>query len=314
MLAVVEHEQHVALPQRVDQLTRHVSRTFGPHVERRRDSGRHQLGIAHRGQLDEPDPVARAADDMLGYPQREARLAAAARARQGDEPLPLQQRAHCTRLGLAAHEAREVRGQVVERAIDRPKWTSDILQAGAAYVEHLLEPPEVLQPMLTQVAEPDPGWDVLAESKSCRRRHEHLATVANCHQSCNPIDGRPEEVIVPSCALTRMDCHPRPDWDGWRPWFLLQRELCRGRGAYAVGRRLEHRTERVTDGLEDDTTATFNGTMQQRVVARERHFHRVGVVFPHPSAVLDVREQERHDGPHGHRKSLHHRQLGRSAG
>ena len=122
--------------------------------------------ITQGGQLDEPDPVARAVDDMLGYPQREARLATAARARQGDEPLPLQQRAHCTRLGLAAHEAREVRGQVVERAIDRPKRTSDILQSGSTHIEHLLRPVEALQAMFTQVAEPDACRDELAESQS----------------------------------------------------------------------------------------------------------------------------------------------------
>ena len=115
-----------------------------------------QLGIANRGQLDEPHLVAGAADDLLRDPQREARLAAAARTRQGDEPLLARSSARdFARLGLAAHEARELRGQVVARPLDRPKRASDVLQAVGTHVEHLLGPAEILQPMLTQVAEPD---------------------------------------------------------------------------------------------------------------------------------------------------------------
>ena len=155
-----------------------------------------------------------------------------------------------------------MRGQVVARPVHRPERTSHVLQALAADLEHLLGPAEVLQPVLTEVSQRDAGRDVLAERESSRSRHEHLPAVADRHQSRDPIYRRPEEVVISSCALTRVDRHSHANGHGCRPQLLLQRQLSRGRGANAIGRGGEHGAERVTDRLEDDATAFFDGASQ----------------------------------------------------
>ena len=92
---------------------------------------------------------------MLGDSQREARLAAAARTGQGDEPMLARSSARTSRTSVSRPtKLVSWRRQVVARPLDRPKRTGDVVQAGGTHIEHLLGPAEVLQAMLTQVAEP----------------------------------------------------------------------------------------------------------------------------------------------------------------
>ena len=82
VLAVVEDDEAALVLEGVQERFEIVA--LGPLAEQERiqHCPWDPLGVAHRGQLHEPDSLATAVEDLGGDLQREARLARAARARQ----------------------------------------------------------------------------------------------------------------------------------------------------------------------------------------------------------------------------------------
>jgi hypothetical protein len=109
VLAVVQHQQHLAPADVLDQpLGR---RGAGPvdQAERRGDRPRHQRPFGQGGQLDPPHAVLEVARRAhpLGHRQRQARLAGPADAGERDQPAGGQQLLDLRHLALAADEARQ---------------------------------------------------------------------------------------------------------------------------------------------------------------------------------------------------------------
>src|SRR4030095_4402066 len=99
-------------------------------------------------------------------------------------------------------------------------------------------------------------------------------------------------------AVTHLDCarvkrHAHAELRPFGPRFAMQRPLRLERRGKRIGRRVERRAEGVATRLEDVTVVIGDAVAQQRIVARERGAHRLGVRFPEPRAALDVGEEQR---------------------
>src|SRR5207249_3386799 len=107
-LAVVDHEQQMLLPDLGNDEVERVALGAQPHPERSRGLLHHQRPVRDRGELDE----ANAALECLLAPrcelERETRLTCAARARECQQPGPLERGDQLSELSLAADEARQL--------------------------------------------------------------------------------------------------------------------------------------------------------------------------------------------------------------
>jgi hypothetical protein len=88
VLAGVEHEQDFPVRQVRRELSERVAGRLVRQAEHRRHGARQQLGVAQRGQLDQPAAVREGFPGQAGGTQRQAGLAHAARAAQRDQPVP----------------------------------------------------------------------------------------------------------------------------------------------------------------------------------------------------------------------------------
>ena len=116
VLAVVEQEQLLAIPDVPGE--RDLGGAVGgePRVQGLGDRGPDQLGLAERRQLHRPDPVGEVLEPLPGELERESRLAATAGAGQGEEPRVAQQRGDLGQLALPADEARQLLGRLLGRS------------------------------------------------------------------------------------------------------------------------------------------------------------------------------------------------------
>ena len=113
MLAVVEHEQLLAVGQAVgDRVDEFDTCGFGD-AESVGQRPYHLGGIGHRGQLRQPHTIARLADGGLRRPQGQSGLAHAAGAGEGDESGARQEPGDLAELLLPTDERRELGRQVV---------------------------------------------------------------------------------------------------------------------------------------------------------------------------------------------------------
>jgi hypothetical protein len=117
VLAVVEAEQRAARGELARQRRQRPLDGLDEHAERARDLLGHVLGDT--GELDPPDPV-RPAPGLAGRGlRRQARLARAAGAADGHQPLAREQAVQVGQLVTAADEARQLDRQVVRRGVER---------------------------------------------------------------------------------------------------------------------------------------------------------------------------------------------------
>jgi hypothetical protein len=86
VLAVVQHDQQLTIGKRQHKPRRRRGHVSFRNTQGLRDAGRDQRRIGERGKLDQPGTVAEASLSKRRHPQREAGLAASARAGQRDDP------------------------------------------------------------------------------------------------------------------------------------------------------------------------------------------------------------------------------------
>ncbi len=112
MLAIVQHEQHAAVPQRRGEFD---ERRFGPDLEPEGggDGAGHQPRLADRGDVHPPHSVLVARDLRLGDRQSDGSLSDAAGAHDGEAAMLGKQRRELGDLVGPADQARHGRGQVV---------------------------------------------------------------------------------------------------------------------------------------------------------------------------------------------------------
>ena len=114
VLEVVQLQEHLLVAQvLLEQLARAAPARLGQ-AQAPGDGGRHQPLVAQRGQVDERHPVGVALGQPSGGGQRQPRLAAAAHARQRDQPRLGQQVRDRRQLRLPPDEAGQGRWQVAQ--------------------------------------------------------------------------------------------------------------------------------------------------------------------------------------------------------
>jgi hypothetical protein len=109
LLEVVEHQQRSPLAQKARHSLFDAAALDIPHPKRLRDARRDERGVAHGGEGDEPDAVREGVGGRRGHRERQAGLADAAGAGQGQQAhvVAAQQRGGVGDLALAADQRRQ---------------------------------------------------------------------------------------------------------------------------------------------------------------------------------------------------------------
>ena len=162
----------------------------------------HRRRVSDRRQLHEPHSAVEVGHQLGGDLHGQAGLADATHPDQGDQRVTSYQFGQVLHLGVTTHEARDLRRQVPGHAVDRAQGRKLDRQTVGADLEHPLDARQIPQAVLTQVPQIDPGHEPLG-----RAAHQHLATVADGHQPCRPVERRPEVVVGARFDLTRGDPH-----------------------------------------------------------------------------------------------------------
>jgi hypothetical protein len=196
-------------------------------------------------------------------------------------------------LGVAADERRRLGREVVRPEVERGQRRELRRQVRVRDLEDALRPAQVLESMLTQVAQRDAARQPATDERGGRVRQQDLAAVTGRHDPRRPVDGGPEVVATARLGLARVDPDADPDRARLRPLRREEPALGGGRGADRLDRRLEDRHEPVAGGLDDLAARVGNRGADDGVVLSEGRAHRQRVLLPQAGAVLDVGEEER---------------------
>ena len=236
VLAVVDHEQApLAGERRSDRIHR---RLVGLDTERPGERRRDEVRIAQRCERLPREPVGELLGGLGRRLEREAGLAAAAGAGEGDQPGPTREQPRDLRdLGAPADEGRGGDGEV--RTMDRPQRRevplSELVQADRLG--------EVLQPLLAEVVQgkrrgPEDtcgrgGEDDLPSVARLRRYAPHGARPGRCTSprrgAARPCAARPGRGAGPRRALRGSVVPPRPRRARRRTRRGTSRPACRPR-------------------------------------------------------------------------------------
>jgi hypothetical protein len=169
------------------------------HVERARERGQDELGIAKRRERDPVDPVGVAIGGEAGRLQGKARLPGAARAGEGEQARSFEERHDLGELGLPAEEGRRRHREV--RAVEA-------LEGREVSLAQLVDPlggGEVLEPVLAEIAQLD------LDQWSCRGRDEDLTSVAAGGDAGCPVDVVSDVALLGEERRAGVQAHPDLD-------------------------------------------------------------------------------------------------------
>ena len=233
LLEVVEHEQRPPLAQPRREAGRQLAGVVSE-LERAGDGGQDAGGIADRRERDHERAAGQIVEQPAREGQREAGLTRPARADQRHEPDPVpEQRLEVVEFALAAHERREVLGQVRRPRLGRVQRAE---LGGVAPVAHHVKEPlragEVLEPVLPEVLD----LGLVAQQGARRGRDQDLATVGGRPHPRGAVHLQTD--VAKLCALDVSGVHAHAHaqrLDSARP--------CGG-GERAAGRPTRHRRPR----------------------------------------------------------------------
>ena len=170
------------------------------HAQGRGDGRLHQRRVAQRGEVDEPDAVRVAVSDVTRDRQREARLAAAARAGQGDDAALDEIGADRLDLLRPTDEARDLARQV-RGDVERPERARVVGDAGHDQPVERRRVFEVLdrpQPIVDEldVAEAPRPRKLLGHGRDDGIGHDDLAAVRRGRDPGRVVHVDPDVVVV----------------------------------------------------------------------------------------------------------------------
>ena len=279
------------------------------HAEGRRDRAVEERWIKQRGKIDEPRAVRIAVGNRPRELEGESRLAAAARAGQGEDSALRDRRPERLDLGLPSDEGGYLAGQV--------RWRLDRSQRPRIVRHSRKDQPmkagrvlEVLHGSKALVDQVDAA-QVLDLGKA---RHEEggervgdddLAAVPDGRDPGGVVHVDPDVVLglagraaLAQAALAEMQAHSDAKRDRGPPGLASESPLTGDRGRGGVGRTVEGGEERVALGLDHHAAVRLDHRPEQRVVARDdlRPGGRSDGALE-PGRALDVGEQERDGRP-----------------
>ena len=119
--------------------------------------------IRDRRELDHPDAVREPFEQVGSGLDRAARLAGAARARDRDQTMILQQRFDFGDGAGAADERRELLGKIVREIVERSQRGKLIEQVGSRERKDVLRPREILEPVCAEIAKDAVGGNLILQ-------------------------------------------------------------------------------------------------------------------------------------------------------
>ena len=268
VLEVVEQQQHPAVADRFRE------RPAAEHARRTREDCRR---FGDRGERHPPDAVRILLGGRGGGLEGEARLAAAARAREAQQTDvgASEQFIDLAQLGVPTEERRQRHGQVrrVERLQRREVIVAELVDA--------LRRRQVLQAVLAEIVQAVDGNEVVS-----RAREQHLPAVARCGDPRGAVDVDPDVALVGHDGLPRVEPHANADRT------VVERRLPLGGRGKRVGRAGERDEERVALRVDLDAAVPRERVPQQTTVLAQQLDVAVSVLVQQPRRAFDVREQE----------------------
>jgi hypothetical protein len=291
LLEVVEHEEQLAVTQRVHERRQDLPVGFGPEPERHGDGRRHQARIADGREVHEEhavgwDEATRGLDGQPGLP-------AASRAGQGEQPRGAQESPDPLQLPVSAHEARKGNRQV-GRDLQGPRCR----ELGRERVDHdlvqVLGLGQVLEAVPSERPQAHAGGQRVLDQAPGRGGDQDLPAVARRGDPGGPVDVDSDVVVPAQDTFTRVESHANAEGVqlGGRGDAPLGRDGSgdRGRGASKDGE------DRVPLGPEVHAVGLADHGPHQPVVPLDDLGPFRPELADQPRGALDVREQEGH-GP-----------------
>ena len=293
LLEVVEDEQDPPAGDPLRQLFADRHPALLDEAEDRRDRRADQGRLTNRLEGHEVDAVGERLGDARRELQRQAGLARAARSGQGQQARLGQPGGRVGQLVLAADEGRDLGRQVVGPAVERADRPGIISQPVDLEDRQAFRP-EVLEPVLTHVAGPDPGRQAARDEGQGGRRQDHLAAVGSRCDPCGAVDVVADVGPGADHAQAGVQAHPdldRVDAMGKRAG--RQRPLGVDRGRDRRRRRREDDEERVALGADLEPVVGGPGGPEQVAMAVEHVAVGLGPeLLDELGRAFDVGEQE----------------------
>jgi hypothetical protein len=199
------------------------------------DGGLDKLRVARRCQRNPEDAVFEVVGGVGGNLQGEPGLAGSTRANQRDQAMLAEERAGLLAFALASHQRRRLYGQVGE--VECPKWR----EVCVSELVQVLRSREVLQPVLTEVAQVD-------VDEACRRgRQDYLTTMSSRADASCSVDVDTDVPLVGDERLSRVDP------DSYSDLPVRHRGLALDRCGHGVACFREGEEERVSLGVDLDS-------------------------------------------------------------
>jgi hypothetical protein len=294
VLAVVQQEDEVATPERLDEQVAEIAVGLLADPEHLRDRPDHRTTVGHPGELDEPHAVVVPLGEPPPELDGEPCLADPAGPGDGDEAVRGEQRLHRVDRFSATHERAELGGEVVARGPERAGGREVVDESRRDDLDEALRLREILQAVLAEVAKFDVGRQLLAHGVVGAAGEDDLTPVSGVGHPGGAVHVEPDVAGALPCGAARVDPHADPDVLPGRPGVTAQRSLGGDERTDRRRRRREGEEERVA--LVLDLRAAGGG---------DRRADEVAVLAQDPGVVvteateesggaLDVREGERH--------------------
>jgi hypothetical protein len=198
-------------------------------------------------------------------------------------------------LALAPDEGRQLRREIVRRAVQRAQRGKVAAQARMRHLVDALRRRQAAQLYRSQIPQRDAGRQAIANERGDRLRDQHLTAVRDAHEPRGAVDLRTEEIAVAALVDAGVDSASHGQRQIALASALLERLLQIRCGADRVQGIHEVRVNAIARGLHDGAAIACDDVTRQRIVTRERRAHALGVLLPEARASLDVGEQERDD-------------------
>ena len=316
VLAIVEHEEEVAVGQRrAQQLARRPARGRLAHAERSEHGLGHQRVGSEARQLDYAHAVAMLILDAFGDLQGQAGLAGAPGARERDEPPGSEEIDQLTQLPLAPHERGRRRRQAsraARRGVQRRERRRHTLRAGLVETNR---PDDVAQAMRSQIEQRDSRRE-LCDEPDRRFRDDDLPAVRDTENPGRLMEGHAEQLVAHLGDLSGVNRHPDPNGRTARPGLCCEGALGLDGSGHRVAGRTEDEDAAVAAAGISVAPAGTHGTHEDRTLALDHTHEGVAERREQPRGAFHVGEEQRHDarvlhvvraGAAGGRPHLHRR-------
>jgi hypothetical protein len=299
VLAVVEHQQQAPGLEMIGERLRELRAGSLLNAQHLGDRARDEKRIRDRRELDEPHAIGIGVVGVGRRLQREPGLADAADADQREQPASCQEPLDLGGFLVATDERRDLLREVVGRPFERAQRG----KVGPELRMHELIDPlghrQILEPHGAEVAQRARGRQLPEHAIGHRLRHEDLTAVSGPHDPRRPVDGAAEVVVVAPLDFAEM----QPAADAQRQSgrrLRIGEPALNGHGGVESGDRLvEGSVHSVAGHLDDRPAVGHDGRPHQRIVARQRGPHLLGLLLPEVRAAFDVGEKESYRAGHG---------------